>query len=220
MPRLFILRHGETEGNERKIFRGRWDLSLSDRGVEQVALAAKALAGIEFSMIATSLLARARETAAAAASHGGRSEITLEEKLIDIDYGRWTKEPSETVDRDYPDLSNAWRNTPHKVVFPGGESLSDVRSRAEELFRSLAGATGNVLLVSHRVPIKVMLCAALGLDNSAFWRIKVDTTSISVVELAPQTQPHERAQLQTQVLLLNDTSHLGPLNTRFTAADF
>ncbi len=211
MGRVYILRHGETEGNEKKIFRGRWDLPLSSRGVRQVELAGEALAGVGFSQIFTSPLARARQTAAAAVRFTDGPDARVEESLVDIDYGVWTRRADDDIARNSAELHRLWRNAPGKVRFPGGESLADVRLRVVPLLESFTGTEGNVLLVSHRVPIKVMLCQALGLDDSAFWRLKVDTASVSVIELGPGG---------VRLLLMNDTSHLGPLARRFGTADF
>ena len=63
MPRIFILRHGETEGNQKRVFRGLWDLPLNENGQIQAARTGNALKGIKFSRIYTSPLIRAKETA-------------------------------------------------------------------------------------------------------------------------------------------------------------
>jgi broad specificity phosphatase PhoE len=63
---------------------------------------------------------------------------------------------------------------------PQGESLEDVRKRALDLVRKVINRDqGIVILVSHRVVNKVLICAMLGLENSRFWDIRVDTCSIT-----------------------------------------
>jgi len=63
---------------------------------------------------------------------------------------------------------------------PKGESLDDVKKRTVSLVdRVTANHEGIVALVSHRVIHKVIICALLGLDNSHFWNIKLDTCGIT-----------------------------------------
>jgi probable phosphoglycerate mutase len=61
-----------------------------------------------------------------------------------------------------------------------GESLDDVRERAISLVNQVTTRyRGTVALVSHRVIHKVVICILLGLDNSHFWNIKLDTCGIT-----------------------------------------
>ena len=64
---------------------------------------------------------------------------------------------------------------------PGGESLEDVRKRTMVVVDEIIEGRdeGRVVLVSHRVVNKVLICALLGLDNSHFWSIRLDTCGIT-----------------------------------------
>jgi broad specificity phosphatase PhoE len=64
---------------------------------------------------------------------------------------------------------------------PGGESLEDVRIRAVAVVDGIIERyhEGRVVLVSHRVVNKILICALLGLSNSHFWNVKLDTCGIS-----------------------------------------
>lgn len=79
--------------------------------------------------------------------------------------------------------------------------MAQVRVRAwEGLLRVVQeNPEKTALIVSHRVITKVLICAALGLDNSRFWQIKQDTTAINCLEYA-------RGQFVAS--LINDTCHL------------
>jgi broad specificity phosphatase PhoE len=81
----------------------------------------------------------------------------------------------------YPTLHNEWHNNPHLVKVPAGESLADVRERAGGVVNDvISQCKGSVVLVSHRVVNKVLICSLLGLDNSHFWNIKQDVGGITV----------------------------------------
>lgn len=211
MTRIFIVRHGETEGNKNKIYRGRWDLPLNRNGEVQVARAGESLKDLPLDAIYTSPLKRAQQTAAAMST--GRSIKPVdEEALIDIDYGSWTRLPEVEARQRYKDLYQSWKNTPEKVTFPEGESLNDVRLRLETRLPVLLKrhADQTIALASHRVTIKVLLCFALGLDNSAFWNIQAGTASISALEYTDRFS----------LLFSNESCHLLPLTEQLGIADF
>ena len=213
MPRVFVVRHGETDGNQQKIYRGRWDLPLNGTGRIQAARTGVALKGIRFSSMYTSPLRRATETAAAIVAAQAQTGVLQEPALIDIDYGDWSRVADIDVERRFPEPHQRWQDAPETVVFPNGEGLADVRSRVEPFLRRLGAgpADSQVLLVSHRVTIKVILCVVLGLGDSGFWRVAVDTTSLSVVNIDAGGM---------DLLSSNDTCHLKPLVEKFDAADF
>jgi broad specificity phosphatase PhoE len=109
----------------------------------------------------------------------------------------------QQVKRLYPALLNEWHSSPHKVRMPDGESLDDTRGRViESLTGVLSKHQGRVLLVSHRVVLKVLICSLLGLDNSHFWNISQDVCGITVFNYVDGRFVLTRH---------NDTSHLKEL---------
>ena len=210
---LFILvRHGQTAGNRDKIYRGRWDLPLDEDGLDQVERAGRALGSLHLDAIYTSPLLRTRQTAEAVARHQA-VEPVVEEGLLDIDYGQWTRQPDERIAREQARLYRLWHARPQEVVFPRGEGLAQVRRRVEDMFVRLAPrhAAETVALVGHRVSVKMMLLVALGLDDSAFWKVQVDTASLSAL------RHHDDGW---QLLFANETCHLKELGERLRPVDF
>jgi broad specificity phosphatase PhoE len=202
MAELILARHGETAWNVEKVFRGRADVNLDEVGVEQAELLGKYLNHWKLEAIYSSPLSRALDTANIVA-RDHKIAINIAEGLIDLDYGDWQSLPEQEVKRLYPDILKEWHNNPQKVRMPGGESLGDVRGRAAQVVNGvLSRHQGSVLLVSHRVVIKVLICYLLGLDNSHFWNIKQDVGGITVFAYADGRFVLTRH---------NDTSHLKEL---------
>jgi len=182
MAELILARHGETVWNVEKIYRGRTDVNLDKVGIKQAELLGKYLSNWELAAIYSSPLSRALDTANIVARYQ-KIGVQIAEGLIDFDYGEWQALPEQEVKRLYPALLNEWHNNPHKVRMPGGESLEDVRGRAIEVVNDvLSKYQGSVVLVSHRVVNKVLICSLLGLDNSYFWNVKQDVGGITIFD--------------------------------------
>jgi broad specificity phosphatase PhoE len=86
--RLLLVRHGETAWNKDEVFRGRFDVELNGRGLEQARLTAGALSALELAAVYSSPLSRAYETARQIAGPH-RLSVAIEPALTDIDYGTW-----------------------------------------------------------------------------------------------------------------------------------
>jgi len=202
MTKLILARHGETVWNVDKIYRGRADVNLDEVGIKQAELLGKYLSNWELEAIYSSPLRRALDTANIIARYQ-KIGVHIVEGLIDFNYGEWQALPEQEAKRLYPTLHNEWHNNPHKVIMPGGESLEDVRRRAIEVVNDvLSKYQGGVVLVSHRVVNKVLICSLLGLDNSYFWNIKQDVGGITIFNYVDGRFVLTRH---------NDTSHLREL---------
>ena len=180
MTKIILVRHGETEWNVGEVFRGRIDVELNETGIREAELLAKYLSDSRITAIYSSPLKRALRTAEIIASHHD-VEVKIAPELIDCDFGEWQGLSLQTVADRYKQLYAEWFKNPHLVNMPAGESLDDVRRRAVRLVDSLlAKYEGTIVLVSHRVVNKVLICALLALDGSHFWNIKVDTAGITI----------------------------------------
>ena len=212
MTRVYLVRHGTTEWNKEEIFRGRVDCKLNDTGREEARVLEEYFRDVTIDSIYTSPFIRAVETAQAVALSKGLT-VKPDPAFIDMDYGEWQGLPLEEVKIKYPDLYRLWQERPQEVTFPGGENLARVRARAWEGFERVAqGNPGRiVLVVSHRVVTKVLICAALGLDDSHFWQIKQDTTAVNCFEYTGKN---------FITSLINDTCHMKAIHFNISRKDF
>ncbi len=202
MTDIILARHGETEWNVAEVFRGRIDVALNETGRKQAELLAEYLRERKLEAVYSSSLKRALRTAEAiACRHSLKVKITP--ALIDLDFGDWQGLSRQEVKEKYPESYADWLNHPERVKIPSGESLNDVRERVIAFVDEIiARHTGTIVLVSHRVVHKVLICALLGLDNSHFWNIKLDTCAIT-------TFSHENGRFV--LAEHNNTSFLKPL---------
>jgi broad specificity phosphatase PhoE len=212
MTRVYLVRHGTTEWNKEEIFRGRVDCKLNETGQAE----ARALAGyfkdIPVEVIYSSPLSRATETAQVIASAKGL-RVLSDPAFLDMDFGAWQGLPLREVKEKYSELYRVWRERPQAITFSGGENLAQVRARAwEGLARVVQeNPEKTVLIISHRVVNKVLICAVLGLDDSHFWQIQQDTTAVNCFQ-------HDRSIFITS--LVNDTCHLKSIHSYALPKDF
>ena len=200
MARFILVRHGETAWNLKERFRGREDLLLNSTGLKQAYAAAVYLKDRPIAATYSSPLKRTMETARVIANQIGLPVQPLE-GLIDINFGEWQGLTAVEAAKRDGELHRTWLERPHEVRFPGGEGLADVRERVTTAVDELAARhqEETVILVSHMVVCRVLLCAMLGLDNSRYWQVGQDVCAINIFEIREGV---------SSVSLINETCHL------------
>lgn len=180
MAEIIIIRHGETALNVSSTFRGRLDVPLNDNGIRQAELLSGYMSQWKIDVVYSSPLKRAFQTAEIVATPHNLN-VEAVQGFNDLSFGKWERLTREEVAVKFNDSYLDWLERPERVQMPGGENLADVRRRAlASLNEILAKTTGVLVLVSHRVVNKVLICALLGLDDSHFWNIEQDTCGITI----------------------------------------
>ncbi|HEY4582675.1 MAG TPA: histidine phosphatase family protein [Lysobacter sp.] len=199
--KIILARHGETPWNAEGRYQGQEDIALSPVGEAQAAALALRLADVPISRAVASPLSRARRTAEIAL--GERAPMLgTDPGLMEIAHGEWEGLlASEIRTRDAERLA-AWRDSPHDVLMPGGESLQHVLDRAwPALARACEGLGDHdtLLVVAHDAVNRVLLCRALGLPLAHLWRFRQAPTTVNLLE-GPSVD-------RLDVVRLNDCSH-------------
>ena len=212
MTSIYLVRHGQTAWNKEEVFRGRTDIPLNETGLKEAAMAADYFRPLQLDAIYSSPLARAWQTAQEIAKHHTLQVQPLA-GLIDMSFGSWEGRPLKEVRENDRERYRLWAEEPHRVEFPGGETLEQVRARAMAALESVIEKhpEKTVILVSHRVINKVLLCAVLGLDNSHFWQLAQDTTAINLI----------KCKNENYILsLMNESCHVKAIQGERTRKDF
>lgn len=206
MTKIFLLRHGQTPWNRDPRFRGRKDVPLSDEGRREAGAVADALAGESIAAVYASPLSRATETVRPLAERLGQPVRPLPE-LIDMDFGEWEGWSIGEAAERAPELFAAWKATPERVTFPGGESLAAVQARTMTGLDRLAAEhrDATVAVCTHRVVGKLALLGLLGLGPERFWVFQQDPACINRFLYDPP-----RAIIHA----VNETRHLDALGDR------
>jgi probable phosphoglycerate mutase len=202
MTKILLTRHGHVDGIRPARFRGRAELSLTDHGLAQAdALARRIAAHWKPVAVYTSPLQRCVVTGAKIAAACGIT-ASVDEGMGDIDYGAWQMRTHDEVKAETPDAYRLWREAPHLVRFPGGESLQDVVARTSDALRLVLTRHANdtVVLVGHDSVNRALLLQLLDQPLSAYWKLSQDPCTLNEIEVS--------AAGDVRVDRINDTSHL------------
>jgi len=203
MATIVLVRHGQTELSRDDYMCGTTDPPLCEVGLEMATAIAERAAQDHWVAVYASPLLRTRQTAAPVAQRIGLP-VQLEPGLREIAYGQWESRRASEVRAADAERYLRWVERPGSVAPPGGETGEDIVARALPAIERIVERhpDGNVLVVSHKATIRLLLCAFLGIDLNLYRsRIAAPVASLAVVEFR-DTGP--------LVLALGDTSHLPP----------
>lgn len=185
MLELYLIRHGETPGNEWRVFYGREDYSLTDKGRAQARSAADYLKETRPAALYTSPAARALQTAEIIGDYHPYLKPVPLEDLMEMHFGLWEGLTHHEISERFPAAWHAWCEDWWSYKVPQGES-------AEEMFtRSIRSAdeilsrhdSGSILLVGHHGPLRGILSHLLGFGKDGYWRFQLEPGTITRLTL-------------------------------------
>jgi broad specificity phosphatase PhoE len=199
--RVFLVRHGATVLSAEDRFAGSTDVALSDEGREQARRLGERLGRERLAAFYASPMQRTRETAAILAQSHGLTPIPRD-GLREIDHGRWEGmrrcEVEERFAREYAE----WEADPFTFAPQHGETGLAVMARSlpvlHEVVRHHTGA--QVVVVSHKATIRLMLSSLLGFDARGYRdRLEQLPCCLNILEF--------RDPVRCRLMLFNDVSH-------------
>ena len=190
MATVILLRHARSTANGSGVLAGRsTGVGLDESGARQATALVDRLAEVPLAGVVRSPLQRCAETVGPLLAARGLTEV-VEPDLSEVDYGEWTGRELKTLLKE--PLWSVVQQHPSAAVFPGGEGLAGVQSRAVAAIRAHDaaitaehGERAVWVACSHGDVIKAVLADALGVHLDSFQRIVVDPCSVSVVQYTP-----------------------------------
>lgn len=185
MTRIYVVRHGETEGIIAGRMEARKDSPLTDAGVEQAVALENRLMDVQFAKIYSSPSQRAVRTASIIKGHQ-TAEITLDEHLYEIDIPDWDGRSREEVAQSDPVLFDQFSNYPELFHPVRGESFQDLQKRVTDFVKWIQdkNTEENLLIVTHSGVIKMILDFAESKPLSEYRkRGSIPNGSLSIVRI-------------------------------------
>jgi broad specificity phosphatase PhoE len=181
---IYFLRHGETAASRIGSYCGELDIELTPVGLEMAEAFASAYKDFPWTAIYTSPKQRTVNTAKPLCEAIGL-EMQPRDGLKEIAYGKWEGMTPEAVSREYHDDFIRYLADPGWNAPTGGERAVDIARRSTAVLEEIEQThpAGDVLVVSHKATIRIMLCALLGIDVGRYRdRLSVPVASLCVVE--------------------------------------
>jgi probable phosphoglycerate mutase len=209
--RLFLVRHGATQLTAEDRFSGSVGVDLSADGRAQAQALAERLGHEQVTAVYTSPLGRTFETAAILARPHRLTPIPRD-GLREISHGRWEGLTRQEVETRFPDEYASWDADPFTFAPLAGESGVAVLARALPVIREIVVAhTGqNVVVVSHKATLRLLLSSLLGFDARGYRdRLDQSPACLNVVDF--------KDPVRARLMLFNDVSHYLPQPRRSEA---
>ena len=172
LPRVTLVRHGETEWSASGQHTGRTDIPLTKEGERKAQGLHERLRGITFDRVFTSPLQRARRTCELA---GFGSVAKLDPDLLEWNYGDYEGRKSSEILADRP----GW------LLFrdgcPNGEQPADVGARSDRVIARLRATDDRAIVFSSGHILRVLTARWLGLAPSEGRLFMLGTASISTL---------------------------------------
>jgi len=181
---LYFLRHGETAYSEIGAYCGEIDAELTPEGIRMAKAFADAYRAVAWTAVYVSPMKRTIATAQPLCDLLGL-KMQLRPGLEEIHYGKWEDKTVDFVKQHYLDDYIHWLTEPAWNPPTGGETSVEIASRASLVIAEIQQAykTGNILVVSHKATIRIILCDLLGIDLGRYRdRIEMLAGAVTVVK--------------------------------------
>jgi broad specificity phosphatase PhoE len=181
-PRLYLIRHGQTDWNAEGRLLSSSDMPLNAHGEEQAAALAAALARVRWERAISSPLVRARRTAEIVL--GVRADaptLEIDDRLREMDFGPYEGWSEAQLEAD--PLAVTRRRDGADI--PGIEPESEIAERARSFLDSIGGAGGTTLVAGHGRMLRILIATALGLPPSASRSLRMRNCRPAILEPGP-----------------------------------
>ena len=192
--RLWLVRHGLTAWNTQQRYCGHSDIPLSARGRAQARWLARRLQNKPIACIYASDLARARETAEIIATQRARAvPVKVSAAWREMDFGAWEGLTYPAIAQQFKDQLGFFTD-PEQYSPPGGESLAQVLQRIQASLAAITCSSGSpvqgdLVIVSHGGPLRILLCSVLEMPLAHHWQLRLDPGSLSAIDLLLTGEP-------------------------------
>jgi len=188
VKKLILIRHGELPPEYAGRFVGSTDAPLGENGIED----SRALADLWQKKFSASKLfvspkLRTRQTAGLIC---GDAAVIYDDRLREVDFGRWENLTFDEISAADPEYSKYWYDHPDEIHFPDGESVPAFNRRVTEFTEMLKAAPEDqITVISHGGVLTTMIRRLMDLPYESMWRWQPSRGSLSVIDCDPENPP-------------------------------
>jgi broad specificity phosphatase PhoE len=199
--RVYLIRHGSTTLTSEDRFSGATDVPLSETGRHQARRLAERLSDDRVKAVYCSPMQRTMETAAIVARPHGLMPV-VRDGLREIDHGHWEGMRRADVETRFAQEYATWEEDPFTFAPEGGESGLSVMARSLPVIREVVRrhAGENIVIVSHKATIRLIISSLLGFDARGYRdRLDQSPACLNVLDF--------KDPVRARLMLFNDVSH-------------
>ena len=179
MGKLILVRHGQTEMNAQKLYFGKLDPPLNDLGISQAYQAKEKLLDIDYDIIYSSPLERAKQTAEIC--NYLDKDINYNSKLEEINFGIFEGLTFKEISEKFPDEVKKMEENWKDYNYITGESPKEMFQRAISFLETLDYSKNN-LIVAHWGIINCIISYFISGNLDSYWKFKIKNGSIAIFE--------------------------------------
>ncbi len=214
MTTVYIVRHAEAEGNISRVFQGRIDCGVTEKGYTQLNALSERFKDIKLDAVYSSPLIRTMETAKAVNKYHNL-EIKKVDELMEINGGLFEGQLWEELSNLFPKAHDLWLNHHHEFEIEQGESMREVYDRMKTSVLEIVQENKDktIAIVSHGCAIRNFLCFAN----------KVNFEELSTLDWCENTGVCKLTfddDLNPSIVYQNDASHLDEKNLTIAYQDW
>lgn len=179
---IYLLRHGQTESNSKKVYYGKLDVELNVKGKAQCEAISKRLKDIPFNKVYTSTMKRAIHTAEIALS-AKKYEFIKDERINEMNLGEFEGKNYEENQKNYPEEWKKWTEDWKGYAPPNGESYIEFYNRIKSFIEDIINQEDeNILIVTHGGVIKSIYAYILGENLDVFWKFGTKNADLTLIK--------------------------------------
>ena len=179
MGKLILVRHGQTEMNAQSLYFGKLNPPLNDLGISQAHRAKEKLLDIDYDIIYSSPLERAKQTAEIC--NYLDKEIIFDSNLEEINFGIFEGLTFKQISEKYPNEVKKMEEDWKSFNYVTGESPKEMFQRAISFLKTLDYTKTN-LIVTHWGIINCIISYFISGNLDSYWKFKIQNASIVIFE--------------------------------------
>ena len=179
MGKLILVRHGQTEMNAQKLYFGKLDPPLNDLGISQAYQAKEKLLDIDYDIIYSSPLERAKQTAKIC--NYLDKDINYNSKLEEINFGIFEGLTFKEISEKFPDEVKKMEENWKDYNYITGESPKEMFQRAISFLETLDYSKNN-LVVAHWGIINCIISYFVSRSLDTYWKFEIKNGAVVIFE--------------------------------------
>lgn len=180
--KLYLVRHGETELNVKKVYYGSTDCALTDNGKAQAMSLRNIFETMSLNVVLESPLLRAKDTATLLLGENPVTRI-CDNRLKELNFGAWEGKSWQELqgDETYEKWCVDWQTTRP----PEGESFLDLSTRVRAFYEELIKREEEtVLIVAHHAVLQQLMACLLEADSASCWHYAFSQGTYTMFEIS------------------------------------